>query len=301
MKKRPAREDKVQKVTDYRSMKCFNCCQSPCNKSHRQRQHKTFQELCFVVLTATCLYVRRWYYQFTPLQLSVFLQQLHRHHQLQAAIPAEHLAQCISPVQPAWTKRSSRRVRICSLLHETKHQVKHKIQSWRRLFPPHFWFSWPAPKLWADRFKRHNQIPADKEVWLSERPILNYFHGLPPPICFLVHAFCSALGSPDLVGLGRGGVIGKQWQAPQLTETWSLQRHFWPNIFNLPGNSQFNSRFNLADWGIHLFDSLSESLQSQTLKMIQGRDNAVSVLAKPLQLLIIQIYFWIPEQCRKQQ
>ena len=56
---------------------------------------------------------------------------------------------------------------LCSPLHKTKHQVKHKFQSWRRLFPPHFWFSWPAPKLWADRFKRHNQIPADKEVWLS--------------------------------------------------------------------------------------------------------------------------------------
>jgi len=35
------------------------------------------------------------------------------------------------------------------------------------LFPPHFWFFWPAPKLYADRFKQHKLLQADKEVWVS--------------------------------------------------------------------------------------------------------------------------------------
>lgn len=141
--------------------------------------------------------------------------------------------------------------------------------------------------------------PATKEVWLSLPSWI--FSMVPPSHLLPLHPFCSALSSPNLVGLVRGGVTEKHWRAPQLTETWSLQRHLWPNIFHLQGNSQFNSRFNLADWGIQPFDASCESLQNQTLKMIQGRDNAVSVLAKPLQLLIIQIYFWISEQCRKQQ
>lgn len=235
-------------------MKCFKHCQSPCNNSHRQRQqqHKTFQELCFIALTATCLYIRHWYYQFTALQLSTLLQPFHRHQQLQVAIPAEHPAPCISPVQSACLKQSSRRIWLCSVLCETKHQVKHKFPSWRQLFPPHCWFSWPAPKLWAERFKWHNQTPATKEVWLSLPSWI--FSMVLPSHLLPLHPFCSALSSPNLVGLVRGGSYRKAMTSTATNRNVKLTKTFLAKYIPFTGKQpiqqpvQFSRLRNSALW-----------------------------------------------------